>query len=166
MKKRGLKRYYRNLSKINIAEKIVTEMGAGKVEYDYEHIHLDGYIFTKWAAIRQHLDVLFNQLDIFNLNSATIHVPFQVWGYICFQRGYGCQIALYIHTPNNDFDDFPMVFANVSESPTVKWKELSDYLDAKIANGYEVRYSNNCDGEPEVFISMRSVGQPIFIESK
>jgi hypothetical protein len=166
MKKRGLKRYYRNLSKINIAEKIVTEMGAGKVEYDYEHIHLDGYTFTKWAAIRQHLDVLFNQLDIFSLNSATIHVPFQVWGYVCFQRDYGCQIALYIHTSNNDFDDFPMAFANFSESSTVKRKALSDYLDAKIANGYEVRYSNNCDGEPEVLIAARNVGLPIFIESK
>lgn len=166
MKKRGLKRYYRNLSKLDFADRIVAEMRNGTVEYDYEHIHLDGYTLTKWAEIRSHLDVLFNQLDIFRLNSKAISLPFQVWGDVCFQHDYGCQIALYIHTPNNDFDDFPMVFTNASESPTFRRKELSDYLDAKIANGYEVRYSNNCDGESEIFIAIKNVGMPIFIEAK
>ena len=166
MKKRGLRRYYLNLSKLDIANRIVTEMRTGAVEYDCEHIHLDGYILTKWVEIRSHLDVLFNQLDIFRLNSETIRLPFQVWGYVCFQRDYGCLIAFYIHTPNNDFDDFPMVFTTVSESSTINRKELSDYLNAKIANGYEIRYSNNCDGELEVFIAARNVGLPIFIESK
>ncbi len=59
-----------------------------------------------------------------------------------------------------------MVFTNASESLTFRRKELSDYLDAKIANGYEVRYSNNCDGEPEILIAAQNVGLPIFIESK
>lgn len=162
MKKRGLKRYYRNLSKLDFADRIVAEMRSGMVEYDYEHIHLDGYPLTKWTEIRSHLDVLFNQLEIFRLNSKAISLPFQVWGYVCFQRDYGCQIALYIHTPNNDFDDFPMVFTNASESPTFRRKELSDYLDAKIASGYEVRYSNNCDGEPEILIAAQNVSLPIF----
>lgn len=162
MKKRGLNRYYRNLSRLDYAERIITEMRNETSGYDYEHIHLNGYTLTKWAEIRSHLDVLFNQLDIFRLNSNTIRLPFQVWGYVCFQRDYGCQIALYFHTPNNDFDDFPMVFTCVSESPTVNRKELSDYLDAKIANGYKVRYSNNCDGELEIFIAVQNVGLPIF----
>ena len=166
MKKRGLKRYYRHLSKLDFANRIVIGMRNGKVEYDYEHIHLDGYTLTKWAEIKSHLDVLFNQFDIFRLNSKSISLPFQVWGYVCFQHDYGCQIALYLHTPNNDFDDFPMLFTNASESRTLRWKELSDYLDAKIAIGYEVRYSNNCDGEPEIFIAARNVVLPIFIESK
>lgn len=41
MKKRGLKRYYRNLFKKNFAEKIIAELKSGNAEYDYEHIHLD-----------------------------------------------------------------------------------------------------------------------------
>ena len=83
MKKRGLKRYYRNLFKKNFAEKIIAELKSGNAEYDYEHIHLDGYPLTKWAEIKQHLDVLFSQLDTFRLNAETISSPFQVWGYIC-----------------------------------------------------------------------------------
>ena len=55
MKKRGLKRYYRNLFKKNFAEKIIAELKSGNAEYDYEHIHLDGYPLTKWAEIKQHL---------------------------------------------------------------------------------------------------------------
>ncbi len=162
MKKRGLKRYYRNLSRLDYADRTVEEMRNGTSGYDYEHIHLNGYTLTKWAEIRSHLDILFDQLDIFRLNSNAICLPFQVWGYVCFQRDYGCQITLYLHTPNNDFDDFPMVFTGTLESPTVNRKELSDYFNAKIANGYTVRYSNNCDGEPEIFIGVRNVGLPIF----
>lgn len=62
MKKRGLKRYYRNLFKKNFAEKIIAELKSGNAEYDYEHIHLDGYPLTKWAEIKQHLDVLLASL--------------------------------------------------------------------------------------------------------
>lgn len=51
MKKRGLKRYYHNLSKENFAEKIIAELKCGVTEYDYEHIHLDGYILTKWQRL-------------------------------------------------------------------------------------------------------------------
>lgn len=77
MKKRGLKRYYRNLFKKNFAEKIIAELKSGNAEYDYEHIHLDGYPLTKWAEIKQHLDVLFSQLDTFRLNAETISSPFK-----------------------------------------------------------------------------------------
>jgi len=165
MKKRGLKRYYRNLSKMNFAGKIIAGLKSGVVEYDYEHIHLDGYPLTKWSEIKSHLDVLFNLLAVFKLNAKTIRMSFQVWGYICFQRNLGCQIALYIHTPNNEFNDFPMTFSNVSESPTINRKELLDYLDPKPADGYEIRYSKNCDGEPEIFITMKNVGLPIYTKN-
>lgn len=52
MKKRGLKRYFRNLSKLNFAEKIIAGLKSGSAEYDYEHIHLDGYTLTKWTEIK------------------------------------------------------------------------------------------------------------------
>lgn len=164
MKKRGLKRYYRNLFKKNFAEKIIAELKSGNAEYDYEHIHLDGYPLTKWAEIKQHLDVLFSQLDTFRLNAETISSPFQVWGYICLQRNYGCQIAMYVHTPNNDFDDFPRTFTDVSETPTLNRKEWIDYLKAKGTSGYEIRYTQNCDNEPEIIIALKNTGTPIFYD--
>ena len=94
MKKRGLKRYYRNLNKRSYIEQIITGLRNGVVEYDYEHIHLDRYSLTKWSEIRLHLDVLFKLLDVFKSNYETIRMPFQVWGYVCFQRDLGCQIGL------------------------------------------------------------------------
>lgn len=57
-----------------------------------------------------------------------------------------------------------MTFSNVSESPTINRKELLDYLDPKPADGYEIRYSKNCDGEPEIFITM-NVGLPIYTKN-
>ena len=162
MKKRGLKRYYRNLSQITFAENIIAVLKSGAANYDYEHIHLDGYILTKWSEIKQHLDVLFNQLDIFRQNSGTINSTFQVWGFICFQKDFGCQIALYVHTPNNGYDDFPHTQTDVSESPTINRKELLDYLKPRVAAGYQIRYALNCDNEPEIFIAMPNVGLSIF----
>ena len=64
MKKRGLRRYYRNLSKVTFAEEIIVELKSGTASYDYKHIHLDGYILTKWSEIKQHIDALFNPSDI------------------------------------------------------------------------------------------------------
>lgn len=65
MKRRGLKRYYRNLRKANFIEEIMAGLKNGNAEYDYEHIHLDGYTLSKWKEIKLHLDVLFSRLDLF-----------------------------------------------------------------------------------------------------
>ena len=162
IKRRGLKRYYRNLRKANFIEKIMAELKNGNAGYDYEHIHLDGYTLGKWKEIKQHIDVLFSLLDSFRLE--TIKPTFQVWGYVCFQRHYGCQIILYVHTPNKEFDDFPMKFEDVSEKPTINRAECVAYLEKRTAEGYEIRYSTNCDNEPEIIIALKNAGQPVFAE--
>lgn len=162
MKRRGLKRYYRKLSKVNFAESIIAGLKSETTNYDYEHIHFDSYILTKWSEIKQHLNALFNQLDIIWQNSVTINSPFQVWGFICLQKDFGYQIALYVHTPNSSCDDFPHTQTDVSESPTINRKELLDYLKPRITDGYQIRYSLNCDDEPEIFITIPNVGLPIF----
>ena len=83
---------------------------------------------------------------------------------ICLQRNYGCQIVMYVHTPNSDFNDFPMVFTDVSKTPTLNRKEWLDYLETKRTSGYEIRYSQNCDNEPEIIIALKNIGTPIFME--
>ncbi len=162
MKRRGLKRYYRNLRKANFIEEIMAGLKNGNAEYGYEHIHLDGYTLSKWKEIKLHLDVLFSRLDSFRLGR--IKMPFQVWGYVCLQRHYGCQIILYVHTPNKEFDDFPMKFEDVSEIPTINRAEWIDYLEKRAAEGYEIKYSTNCDNEPEIIIAVKNIGQPVFAE--
>lgn len=59
-----------------------------------------------------------------------------------------------------------MIISNISETPTIRREELLGYLESRMTNGYEVRYSKNCDGEPEIFIAIKNVGMPIFIEAK
>ena len=106
--------------------------------------------------------MLFSRLDSFRLGR--IKMPFQVWGYVCLLRHYGCQIILYVHTPNKEFDDFPMKFEDVSEIPTINRAEWIDYLEKRAAEGYEIKYSTNCDNEPEIIIAVKNIGQPVFAE--
>ena len=115
MKKRGLKRYYRNLFKKNFAEKIIAELKSGNAEYDYEHIHLDGYPLTKWAEIKQHLDVLFSQLDTFRLNAESISSP--AHDIYAFNETADVRLQCMRSYPN-DFDDFPRTFTDVQNTDT------------------------------------------------
>ena len=87
-------------------------------------------------------------------------------GDVCFQRDLGCQVSLYVHTPNRDYDDFPMVFTNVPDYMTTNRKELHDYLHKRQREGYEIRYSRNCDNEQEIVIAIMNVGLPIFTPIK
>jgi len=50
----------------------------------------------------------------------------------------------------------------VSETPTLNRKEWIDYLKAKRTLGYEIRYTQNCDNEPEIIIALKNIGTPIF----
>lgn len=40
------------------------------------------------------------------------------------------------------------------------------YLESMTTKGYDIRYSNNCDNEPEILIAMKNVGLPIFAPIK
>lgn len=166
MKKRGLKRYYRNLFNRNLAENFIINLKSGAAKYDFAHIHFDGYVLNRWNEIKLHLDALFRQLSLFKSNAINITMPFQVWGHVCFQRDLGCQVSLYVHTPNSDYDDFPMVFTNVSDYMITNRKELHDYLNKRQREGYEIRYSRNCDNEQEIVIAIMNVGLPIFTPIK
>ena len=70
----------------------------------------------------------------------------------------------HVHTPNKEFDDFPMKFEDVSEIPTINRAEWIDYLEKRAAEGYEIKYSTNCDNEPEIIIAVKNIGQPVFAE--
>ncbi len=84
-----------------------------------------------------------------------------MWGYVCFQREYGCQVILYMHTPNGDANDYPADFSNFSSIPTITKSEISNYFQSKIKDGFNLYYSINCDNEPEILISHSEIGEPI-----
>ena len=58
MKSRGLKRYYRNLFNRNFAENFIIDLRSGVAEYDFAHIHFDGYVLDRWNEIKLHKTVL------------------------------------------------------------------------------------------------------------
>jgi len=49
---------------------------------------------------------------------------------------------------------------------TTNRKELHDYLNKRQREGYEIRYSRNCDNEQEIVIAIMNVGLPIFTPIK
>lgn len=53
---------------------------------------------------------------------------------------------------------------SVSEIPTINRAEWIDYLEKRAAEGYEIKYSTNCDNEPEIIIAVKNIGQPVFAE--
>lgn len=48
--------------------------------------------------------------------------------------------------------------------PTINRAEWIDYLEKRAAEGYEIKYSTNCDNEPEIIIAVKNIGQPVFAE--
>ena len=161
MKKRGLRRYYRNLAQCKPVLDLLRGRTSQQFGYDYEHFHFDGYPLTRWRAIKAHLDALFRQFEIAKEHITEFPAIFQMWGCVCFQREFGCQVMLYIHTPNSDADDYPADFSNFSHKQNIKSCEITSYLQNKGKEGFTLRYSLNCDNEPEILISYPGIGESV-----
>lgn len=80
MKKRGLKRYYCNIFNRNFAENFIIDLKSGVAEYDFAHIHFDGYVLNRWNEIKLHLDALFRQLSLFKSNAIKLLCLFKSGG--------------------------------------------------------------------------------------
>ncbi len=89
-----------------------------------------------------------------------------MWGYVCFQREYGYQVILYIHTPNSDANDYPADFSNFSSVLTISKSEILNYFQVKVKDGFNIYYSINCDDEPEILISHSEIGEPIIMRER
>lgn len=165
MKKRGLRRYYRNLALHNPVLNLLHNRIYQKFGYDYEHIHLNDYDLTCWKEIKQHLDALFRQMEIVQDHKNELPINFQLWGYVCFQKKFGCQVILYIHSPNSDANDYPADFSNFIRVPTVANPVILNYFQSKEEDGFSIYWSKNFDKEPEILITHPDIGDPIIINT-
>ena len=161
MKKRGLRRYYKKLATRNPVLDLLHNREYQNFGYDYEHIHINDYVLTRWKEIKAHIEALCRQLKLVKDYINECPPTFQMWGYVCFQREYGCQVILYMHTPNGDANGYPADFSNFSSIPTITKSEISNYFQSKIKDGFNLYYSINCDNEPEILISHSEIGEPI-----
>jgi len=54
----------------------------------------DDYVLTRWKEIKAHIEALCRQLKLVKDYINECPRTFQMWGYVCFQREYGCQVIL------------------------------------------------------------------------
>ncbi|WP_305152650.1 hypothetical protein [uncultured Duncaniella sp.] len=115
---------------------------------------------------KAHIEALCRQLKLVKDYINECPRTFQMWGYVCFQREYGCQVILYIHTPNSDANDYPADFSNFSSVLTISKSEILNYFQVKVKDGFNIYYSINCDDEPEILISHSEIGEPIIMRER
>lgn len=105
-KLRGVRRYFRGVfSKVESFTLDVTD----GVWYDFWHYHPDwyGYGNLNWSMRARHLEALARSFGRFAQQLSQFHEPYQLWIYLDVQDA--AQDAVYVHTPNPNRDDFPMV---------------------------------------------------------
>lgn len=142
-KRRGLRRYYRKLRRLNEFASAMSWLGDihdPESWFDYAHIHFDwsGYGDFRWKERAEHLDVMFRHYDMFAGECWQVDRAFQVYAVVHeFDSGSD---ALYLHTPNPNGDNYPMRW-NYTETCTFRTRNLIDYLEKLKAKGYSVLYA-------------------------
>ena len=105
-KKRGLKRYYRNLGDYSFIENLDFS-GGDNSWFDLYHFHIDntGLGNKSWNSRKQHLDALFSIAEKFEDKLRNYSKDFQYWIMISENDSY--EDSIYIHTKNPNGSDFP-----------------------------------------------------------
>lgn len=151
-KRRGMRRYYRNL---------LTKVPTYKLElednhwYDLWHKHIDWYGFGNHdvRARDQHLEALFLTFENFQKQLKGWKRPHQTW--VQIHEYDAAQNAVYLHTPNENSDNFPFDIEGVS------WDaEVPQHLRRFMTGSYEFGYFTWEDGTVYVIYS-RDVGVPL-----
>lgn len=164
-KHRGLRRYYKNLSRVNELETGMTwlDFKVPDIWFDYWHIHFDNYGYGNRSFKRRkpHLDALFRHYEIASQKMLNTGKEFQLWIFINNYRSY--DDALYFHTPNPNALNFPHKYNDYGTEYKLSNHDLIDYLskrnDFKMTCG--AYYTE--DSPLEVFCALykENIGLPI-----
>lgn len=124
-KKRGLRRYFRNLGSCFFVESLDFS-GGNQSWFDLYHIHVDGTGFgnKSWRSRKQHLDALFRIAGRVEAKLANLPVEFQYW--IQVSECDSSEDAVYIHTANPNGTEFPISIGFDSTKP--RTTRLVEYL--------------------------------------
>ncbi|NQX81107.1 MAG: hypothetical protein HRT66_03805 [Flavobacteriaceae bacterium] len=132
-KKRGLKRYYRNLGDYSFLENLDFS-GGNNSWFDFYHFHIDntGLGNKSWKSRKQHLDALFKVTEKIEGKLRNYSKDFQYW--IAISENDSYDDSIYIHTQNPNGSEFPVsiVFDNKKSLNT----NLTAYLAQK---GYNIQ---------------------------
>jgi len=157
MKKRGLKRYYRNLSKNLLINKLDFSGGENSW-FDFYHIHIDntGLGNKSWKSRKQHLNALFATAEKIEENLIIYPNDFQYWIEISENNSF--DDSIYIHTLNPNQKNFPTKI-NFNEAHKPNNKKLFEFISGK---DYEI-YNNmlhydNDESELTYFLCKKDFG--------
>lgn len=135
-KKRGLTRYFRNLSNSDPARKIKHYLPFNKdSSFDFLHLHADntGIGNLSFKKRKPHLDALFRGFEFIESQQNNNFSDFQCWIELSEFNSYNDRI--YLHTQNHNKSPFPYRQENVSEICNFKNSELMEYINS--LNGYK-----------------------------
>jgi len=126
MKRRGLRRYFRNLKNQKLP-KFLDFSGSEQSWFDFYHLHIDdtGLGNRSWKARKQHLDVLFDLAG--KVEAALQQYPkdYQYW--IEIDEKDSVEDAIYIHSKNPNGSIFP-IRLNFDNEVEVRKTTLLEYL--------------------------------------
>lgn len=131
-KKRGLKRYYKKLSKSRPIDYLDLS-GGDNSWFDFYHIHIDniGLGNKSWKSRKQHLDSLFQVAKELEEKLSSYPKDFQYW--IEISENDSREDSIYIHTENPYGTKFP-ISIEFDEKYKSKNKNLINYLDQQDYN--------------------------------
>jgi hypothetical protein len=130
-KLRGRGRYIRKM----LTEATTQRVGAGHSEwYDQWHYHADwdGYGNLGWPLRETILRALATAFDRFAKQLPELNKLYQIWIYM--NAGDSGQDAVFVHTPNPNQSEFPLVF----DEATWGVPALSNYFEGLLP-GYRIR---------------------------
>jgi hypothetical protein len=155
-RKRGLKRYYRNLKLQNDLDKRKIDFNSLNAWFDNSHWHFDwkGYGNNSFKRRKPHLDKLFRHFDLLVDKTKELKSAFQLYAVLLdFDSSND---ALFLHTPNPNNSQFPFKFENLSKTSTLTNKALNGYI--KSVHGYEILYGQA--DEAFCLLYKTNIGQP------
>lgn len=141
MKRRGLRKYFRNLRNQKLPE-ILDFSGSEQSWFDFYHLHIDnnGLGNRSWKARKQHLDALFDVAR--EVEAKLQHYPkdYQYW--IEVDEMDSVEDAIYIHTKNPNGSTFPVRLsfdneAEISNPVLLEYLKGKDYqIEKKLIDTY------------------------------
>ncbi len=157
-RKRGLKRYYRNLLIENDFKKKGVDLWfeESDIWFDNWHTHFDwyGYGNDSFKRRKPHLDKLFRHFYLLADLCKKIKTNFQL--YVILLDFDSRSDALYLHTPNPNNSQFPLVFENIKPNSTLNNKELIDYIEN--LNEFEKLYGLGYEDEGFCLLYKKEIG--------
>ena len=142
-KRRGLKRYYRNLHQYNALDIWCNELSDKKSGCYFSHLHFDryGYGNVCWKEHKEHLDILFKHFSMFEQNIINMDRPFQLFAILVLEDSR--YDALFLLTPNSHIpEEYPYrIPAGYEKEYPLRYPSLSNYLE-KLANQGYITFSS------------------------